>query len=42
MPFWIIHIDLWCPRKILYSTVNKGHLMNVMCDLTQFVVSTTA
>ena len=40
MPLWIMHIDLRCPGKILDSTGNKGNLMNVMCDLTRFVVCT--
>ena len=39
-PFCIMHIDIWCPVHILYSTGNKVHLTNSMCDLTQFVVST--
>ena len=39
-PFWIMHIDIWCPEQILDSTGNKGHLMNVVWNLTQFVVST--
>ena len=39
-PLWIMHIDIWCPGQILHSTGNKGHLMNVMYNLTKFVVST--
>ena len=39
-PICIMNIYLWFPGKILYSTRNKGHLINVMCYLTQFVVST--
>ena len=39
VPFWIIHLDLWSPW---YTETDKGtkiHLLNRMCDLTQFVVS---
>ena len=39
-PFWIMHIDLWCPGHILDSTEKKGQLMNVIFNLTQFVLST--
>ena len=38
VPFWIIHCDLWSPG----ATVDKeGNLsvLNCMCDLTQFIVS---
>ena len=39
-PLWIIHIDIWCPGHILDSTGRKRHQINIMCNLTQFVVST--
>ena len=39
-PIRIMHINLWCPGQILYSTGNKGYLINVMCNLTKFVIST--
>ena len=38
IPFWIMHVDLWSPGT---TTVQgkKGYLLNCVCDLTQFVVS---
>ena len=39
-PFWIMHVDLWSPGHISNSQGQKGHLLNAMCDLTQFVIST--
>ena len=38
-PFYIMHVDLWIPGKLVDSQGNTLRLMNVMCDLTQFVVS---
>jgi len=39
--FYIMHVDLWAPRKMLNKQTGKTMmLMNAMCDLTQFVVST--
>ena len=37
IPFAIIHVDLWMPGNV---TDSKGDtaLMNVMCDMSQFVV----
>ena len=36
-----MHVDLWAPRKMLNKQTGKTMiLMNTMCDLTQFVVST--
>ena len=39
-PFWIMHVDLWSPGHITQTNGKKGYLLNAMCDLTQFVVST--
>ena len=39
MPFWIIHVDLWLPGLTENSNGNKLYLMNCMCDLTQFFIS---
>jgi len=39
-PFYIMHVDLWAPGKMLNKQTGKTMmLMNTMCDLTQFVVS---
>ena len=38
-PFYIMHVDLWMPGKLVDSQGNTLQLMNAMCDLTQFVVS---
>ena len=39
VPFWIMHVDLWSPGLHEDADGNKGYLMNSMCDITQFVVS---
>ena len=39
VPFWIMHVDLWSPGTTTDDAGHKGYLMNSMCDLTQFVVS---
>ena len=39
VPFWIIHVDLWLPGLTENSNGNKLYLMNCMCNLTQFVIS---
>ena len=39
VPFWIMHVDLWSPGDTTSSINEKGYLMNSMCDLTQFVIS---
>ena len=36
-PFAILHADLWCPGDFTDYTGSR-YLLNVMCDLTQFVV----
>ena len=39
-PFYIMHVDLWAPGKMLNKQTGKTMmLMNSMCDLTQFIVS---
>ena len=38
-PFYIMHVDLWMPGKLLNEQGETLQLMNCMCDLTQFVVS---
>ena len=39
-PFYIMHVDSWAPGKMLNERTGKTMmLMNAMCDLTQFVVS---
>ena len=35
-----MHIDIWCPIHILEPTGNRGILINVMCNIMQFVIST--
>ena len=40
-PLWIIYTYFWSPGNAAPdSRVNTGYLMNSLCDLTQFVVST--
>ena len=39
-PFYIIHLDIWLPGDLRLGTGKKVSLLNAMCDLTQFVVST--
>ena len=39
VPFWIIRVALWLPGFTENSDGNKLYLMNFMCDLTQFVIS---
>jgi len=38
-PFLIVHIDLWSPGDILDSDGNL-YLMNLMCNMTQFIIIT--
>lgn len=38
-PFYIMHIDLWQPGKLITKSGTTIFLLNCMCDLTQFVVS---
>ena len=38
VPFWILHCDLWSPGNITDKQGNTT-VLNCMCDLTQFVVS---
>ena len=40
IPFYIIHVDLWDPGIALSNNLAGRHLLNTMCDLTKFVVST--
>ena len=35
-----MHVDLWMPGYLTDEKGNTLQAMNVMCDLTQFVVST--
>ena len=39
IPFWIMHINLWSPGTTETEGGDKIHLMNGMCNLTQFVIS---
>ena len=34
-----MHVDLWIPGKLTDDEGQTLQLMNIMCDLTQFVVS---
>ena len=38
-PFYIMHVDLWMPGKLVNDQGETLQLMNCMCDLTQFVIS---
>ena len=39
VPFWVLHVDLWSPGVVTSKNDKNGYLLNCMCDLTQFVVS---
>ena len=39
VPFWIMHVDLWSSGAIEDDTENKGCLLNSMCNISQFIVS---
>ena len=39
VPFWIIYVDLWSSGCVENKEGAKGYLLNSMCDITQFVVS---
>ena len=39
VPFWIMHADLWAPGQHEDDDGNEGYLMNSMCDISQFVIS---
>lgn len=39
VPFWIMHVDLWALGLQEDKDGNKGYLMNSMCNISQFVVS---
>lgn len=34
-----MHVDLWSPGATLDTYGNTSYLMNSMCDITQFVIS---
>ena len=36
---YIMHLDIWSPGSVLYKHEDGVHLLNCMCDLTQFIVS---
>lgn len=38
LPFWIMHVDLWSPGNTEIKG-KKGYLLNSLCDLTQFAIS---
>ena len=38
-PFFIMHCNIWLPGGLLISDNDKLAVFNLMCDLTQFVVS---
>lgn len=39
IPFYIMHLDIWSPGNVLNEHNDGGHILNCMCDLTQFMVS---
>ena len=39
VPFWMMHMDLWVPGHQEDTDRNKEYLMNSMCDISQFVIS---
>merc|ERR1711884_245058 len=38
-PFYILHCDLWQPGHLVDSSGDTIFVLNCMCDLTQFVIS---
>ena len=40
IPFYIMHVNLWAPGTDLSENSVGSHLLNAMCDLKQFFVST--
>ena len=39
IPFYIMHLDIWSPGHVMLHHKDGGHVLNCMCDLTQFIVS---
>ena len=39
MPFYIMHVDIWSPGHLVNTRKDTIQLLNLMCDLTQFVIS---
>ena len=39
IPLYIMHVNLWAPGISLSNNSAGHHLLNLMCDLTQFFVS---
>ena len=39
LPFYTMHVDIWSPRHLIDTNTDTIQLMNLMCDLTQFVIS---
>ena len=39
IPFYIMHLDIWSPGNMLNEPEDGEHILNCMCDLTQFIVS---
>ena len=36
IPFYMMHLDMWSPGDVLKTHKDGGHLLNCMCDLTQW------
>ena len=34
-----MHLDIWSPGHVLHGHKDGGHLLDYMCDLTQFIIS---
>lgn len=41
IPFYIMHVDIWAPGNTPDAEGNPNYLFNSMCDLTQFVISSS-
>ena len=39
MPFYIMHVNIWSPGHLVDTKKYTIQLMNLMCDLIQFVIS---
>ena len=39
MQFYIMHVDIWSPKHLVDTKKDIIRLMNLMCNLTQFVIS---
>ena len=39
IPFYKMHLDIWSPGNVINKYEDRGHILNCMYDITQFIVS---